>query len=111
MYYYDLMFIEAYGGKRMLMLGWVLCCSYLSCMKENDEVFSVKEMVSYGCKDDSPFGDLCRDIIDDAAFPWKHGHSSQISYLVSKVSDHPMNSGLEDAVETALDYLQKRLDS
>ena len=84
---------------------------YLGAMKENDEVFSVKEMVYHGCKDESPFGDLCRDIKDDADFPWKEGHSSQISYLVGKVSDHPMNSGLEDAVETAIDYLQKRLDS
>ena len=37
-------------------------------------------MVYHGCKDESPFGDLCRDIKDDA-------------------------------VETAIDYLQKRLDS
>jgi hypothetical protein len=80
-------------------------------MKENDEVFSVKEMVYHGCKADSPFGDLCRDIRNDADFPWKAGHSSQISYLVGKVSDNPISEGLEGAVENAIDYLQKRLDS
>ena len=80
-------------------------------MKERDEVFSVKEMVYHGCKADSPFGDLCRDIKDDVNFPWKEGHSSQISYLVNRVADNPMSKGLEGAVEQAIDYLQKRLDS
>ena len=79
-------------------------------MKENDEVFSVKEMVTYGCKDDSPFGDLCRDIKEDVNFPWKEGHSSQISYLVSRVAENPMSPGLEGAVEQAIDYLKKRLE-
>jgi len=80
-------------------------------MKERDEVFSVKEMVYHGCKADSPFGDLCRDIKDDVNFPWKEGYSSQISYLVNRVADNPMSEGLEGAVEQAIDYLQKRLDS
>lgn len=79
-------------------------------MKEKEEVFSVKEMVYHGCNDDSPFGDLCRDIKEDGNFPWKEGHSSQISYLVSRVAENPTSPGLEGAVEEAIDYLTKRLE-
>jgi len=79
-------------------------------MEKREELFSVQEMVTYGSKIDSPFGDLCKDIKEDVNFPWGDSLSGQISYLVAKAHGNPTNLGLENAVEDAIDYLTKRLE-
>lgn len=88
------------------MLGWWLFGCYLSIMKENISV--VKELVYTGCKFDTPYGDLCRDLKGDVNFPWGDSKSVQISYLVDIVSKNPNNPGLESAVEMMIDNLNKR---
>ena len=92
------------------IVGLCVVVCYLWDMEKREELFSVQEMVTYGCKIDSPFGDLCKDIKEDVNFPWGDSLSGQISYLVAKAHGNPTNLGLENAVEDAIDYLTKRLE-